>query len=252
MELILAVAAAAIAAFVATMLARAAAGRRLAEQRAAFLDTAEHKLRDTFQALAADALRSNRAAFLDLAKTSFEGLHQQAALQFESRQQAMDGLVRPIADTLRKVDDTLTAVERDRLESYARLTERIAALGSTTDLLSRALRTPAVRGRWGEMQLRRVVEMAGMLRHCDFDEQPPLVSDNGRLRPDLIVHLPGGKQLVVDAKAPSTRSSTPRTPRMTTRGGSGCRRIRARCATTWRSLAARPTGTRCPRRPSSW
>jgi len=202
MEWILAVAAAAIAALVATMLARAAAGRQLAEQRAAFLDSAELRLRDTFQALAADALNSNRSAFLDLAKTSLEGFQQQAALQFESRQKAIDGLVRPIAETLRKVDDTLTAVERDRLESYARLTERITALGSTTDSLSRALRTPAVRGRWGEMQLRRVVETAGMLRHCDFDEQPPLLGDNGRLRPDLIVHLPGGKQLVVDAKTP--------------------------------------------------
>jgi len=199
MEWILVVAAVAIAALVATMLARASAGRQLAEQRAALtaelatmrrdlLDNAEHTLRDTFQALAADALNSNRSAFFDLAKTSFEGFHQQA--------------VGPIAETLRRVDVTLAAVEKDRLESYARLTERIAALGSTTDSLSRALRTPAVRGRWGEMQLRRVVETAGMLRHCDFDEQPPLAGENGRLRPDLIVHLPGGKQMVIDAKSP--------------------------------------------------
>jgi DNA recombination protein RmuC len=159
-------------------------------------------LRDAFQSLAADALHSNRSAFLDLARQSFEGFQAQAALQFDSRQKALDGLVQPIAETLQKVDLKLVEAERERLEAYARLTEKVSALGSTADTLSRALRTPAVRGRWGEMQLRRVVEIAGMLRRCDFDEQPPLIGDNGRLRPDLVVHLPGGKQIVVDAKAP--------------------------------------------------
>jgi DNA recombination protein RmuC len=85
---------------------------------------------------------------------------------------------------------------------YSRLSEQIAALGTAAGTLSRALRTPAVRGRWGEMQLRRVVEVAGMQQRCDFDEQPALQGENGRLRPDLVVHLPGGKQVVVDAKAP--------------------------------------------------
>jgi DNA recombination protein RmuC len=100
------------------------------------------------------------------------------------------------------VDARLAEAELERVSAYARLTEQVAALGSTTNALSRALRTPAVRGRWGEMQLRRVVEIAGMVQRCDFDEQPSLLGDNGRLRPDLIVHLPGGKQIVVDAKAP--------------------------------------------------
>jgi DNA recombination protein RmuC len=168
----------------------------------ALLDKTDQKLRDAFGALAADALNSNRAAFLDLAKASFEGFQQQAALQFDSRQKAIDGLVQPIADTLKKVDLKLAEAERERLEAYARLTEKVGALGSTAERLSRALATPSVRGRWGEMQLRRVVEIAGMLRQCDFDEQPSLEGDNGRLRPDLIVHLPGGKQIVVDAKTP--------------------------------------------------
>jgi DNA recombination protein RmuC len=150
----------------------------------ALLDTADLRLRDTFQSLAAEALKDNRSAFLDLAKTSFAGFQQ------------------PIADTLKRVDARLSEAEHDRVSAYARLTEQVAALGATTNTLSRALRTPAVRGRWGEMQLRRVVEIAGMVQRCDFDEQPSLLGDNGRLRPDLIVHLPGGKQIVVDAKAP--------------------------------------------------
>src|SRR4029079_2635225 len=118
------------------------------------------------------------------AKTSFEAYRQ------------------PIADTLKRVDQRLSDVERERLESYARLSEQIVALGSSATTLANALRTPAVRGRWGELQLRRVVEMAGMLQRCDFDEQPGLFTENGRFRPDLIVHLPGGKQIVVDAKVP--------------------------------------------------
>jgi DNA recombination protein RmuC len=188
MEWILPAMAAALGAVIATVLARSRARRDAAESRAqaaeALLDKAEARLRDTFQSLAADALNDNRAAFLDLAKTSFAGFHQ------------------PIADTLKKVDQQLSEAERDRVAAYARLTEQVAALGSTTHTLSKALRTPAVRGRWGEMQLRRVVEIAGMVQRCDFDEQPLLTGDNGRQRPDLIVHLPGGKQIVVDAKAP--------------------------------------------------
>jgi DNA recombination protein RmuC len=106
------------------------------------------------------------------------------------------------ADALKDVNQRLKEAERERIEAYSRLSEQVVALGSTANMLSRALRTPAVRGRWGEMQLRRVVEMAGMLQRCDFDEQPGVPTDNGRLRPDLIVHLPGGKQIVVDAKTP--------------------------------------------------
>jgi DNA recombination protein RmuC len=154
------------------------------ESARSLVDHAEQRLRDSFQSLAADALKDNRASFFDLAKTSFEGYRQ------------------PIADTLTRVDQRLEAAERERVEAYSRLSEQVIALGSTASTLSRALRTPAVRGRWGEMQLRRVVEISGMLHRCDFDEQPGLVGDNGRLRPDLVVHLPGGKQIVVDAKTP--------------------------------------------------
>ena len=144
----------------------------------------DQRLRETFQSLAAEALKDNRTSFIDLARTSFEKYQQ------------------PISDTLSKVDVRLAEAERERTTAYARLTEQLAALGSSTTLLSRALRTPAVRGRWGEMQLRRVVEIAGMLQRCDFDEQQSMQTDGGRLRPDMVVHLPGGKKIVVDAKTP--------------------------------------------------
>jgi DNA recombination protein RmuC len=195
MDVLVPIVAAIAAAAVAVLVMRSHAARQLAELRAAasaelaaaqqaLLDKADQRLRDTFQALAAQALNDNRASFFDLAKTSFETYRQ------------------PIADTLKRVDERLGDVERERIESYARLSEQIVALGSSANLLAHALRTPAVRGRWGELQLRRVVEMAGMLQRCDFEEQPGLFSENGRLRPDLIVHLPGGKQIVVDAKVP--------------------------------------------------
>jgi DNA recombination protein RmuC len=166
------------------------------------LEKAKQELRDSVAAFAADALRANNAAFLELAKTSFAGLQQHADDDMELRQKSLDGLVQPILTALQQVDAKLGDAERERLDAYARLNEQVAALGSTANTLSRALRTPAVRGRWGEMQLRRVVEMAGMLHRCDFDEQPGLATETGRLRPDVIVHLPGGKAIVVDAKAP--------------------------------------------------
>jgi len=195
MDILIPIIAAALAAGVVMIVMRSATARQLAEARAAaaaelaasqraLLDKADLRIRETFQSLASQALNDNRQSFFDLAKTSFEAYRQ------------------PIADTLKRVDERLGDVERERIESYARLSEQIVALGSSATMLANALRTPAVRGRWGELQLRRVVEMAGMLQRCDFDEQPGLFSENGRLRPDLIVHLPGGKQIVVDAKAP--------------------------------------------------
>jgi DNA recombination protein RmuC len=137
-------------------------------------------MREAFQSLAAEALHTNRNAFFDLARTA----------------------VQPLSDTVKQVHDRLGVVEKERSASFAQLNEQITALGTTTNTLSRALRTPSVRGRWGEMQLRRVVELAGMLHRCDFDEQPGLWSDAGRQRPDLIVRLPLGKSIVVDSKVP--------------------------------------------------
>jgi DNA recombination protein RmuC len=166
------------------------------------LEKARVDVRDAVKAVAAEALHANNAAFLDLAKASFNGLHKDAAHDLEVRRHAIDGLIEPMLGMLKQVDRKLADVEKERLQAYTRLTEQVTALGQSASTLSRALRTPAVRGRWGEMQLRRVVEIAGMLHRCDFDEQPAMQGDNGRLRPDLIVHLPGGKKIVVDAKAP--------------------------------------------------
>ncbi len=233
MELLISALAALLTAVVAFFIARGVAARQLADERVQFateltaakqdnkwlqheierhtqsigatqdlLDKTEGKLRDAFQSLAAEALHTNRGAFLDLAKTTFDGFRNDAAQQMDARQKAIDGLVQPIADSLKKVDMRLSEAERERLQAYSRLTEQMTMLGATAQTLARALRTPSVRGRWGEMQLRRVVELSGMLERCDFDEQPGLLSDAGRFRPDLIVRLPGGKQIVVDAKAP--------------------------------------------------
>jgi DNA recombination protein RmuC len=191
MELMLPLAAAVVAAVVATLIVRnKALQAENARQKNALNDTqvllatTEQKLRDTFQSLAAEALKDNRAAFLDLAKTSFAGFQ------------------RPIAETLQRVDERLNQTEQARAAAFATLTEQLRTLDTTATTLSRALRTPHVRGQWGEMQLRRVVEIAGMLEWCDFEQQPSLYGDGGRLRPDMVVHLPGQKRIVVDAKAP--------------------------------------------------
>jgi DNA recombination protein RmuC len=158
--------------------------------------------RDAFAALSAEALRHNNRSFLDLAETRLSS-------EMASRQRAVDDLVRPIQEALRRVDGTLAQVEKDRIASFAGLAEQVRgmvrsqqALQLETGRLARALRSPHVRGRWGEIQLRRVVEMAGMLDYCDFEEQTTVEGEDRRFRPDLIVRLPGGKTVVVDAKAP--------------------------------------------------
>jgi DNA recombination protein RmuC len=188
---------------------RAAAERRAAGEKLALLEQAELKLREAFASLAAEALRQNNQSFLALAQTKLGEFQQSAASDLEKRQKAVDDLVRPIQEALVRVDGKLQEVEKDRIASYAGLTEQVKAMAqsqqalqSETGNLVKALRTPQVRGRWGEVQLKRVVEMAGMLDYCDFQEQASVETADGRLRPDLIVRLPGGKTVVVDAKAP--------------------------------------------------
>ncbi|MEO7138189.1 MAG: DNA recombination protein RmuC [Gemmatimonadales bacterium] len=165
--------------------------------------------RDTFASLSAEALRQNNQSFLTLAQTKLGEFQLSASSDLEKRQKAVGDLVRPIHDALLRVDGNLHEVEKDRLASYAGLVEQVKSMARTqqalqteTGNLVKALRAPQVRGRWGEIQLRRVVEMAGMLDYCDFVEQARVETEDGRLQPDLVIRLPGDKTIVVDAKAP--------------------------------------------------
>jgi DNA recombination protein RmuC len=183
--------------------------RKAAQEKQQLLAEAQIKLSDAFKALAAEALKSNNQSFLELARASLEKYQEGAKNDLDLRQKTIDGLVKPVQESLSKVDGKLQELEKVRLEAYSTLTEQVRSLAHTqtglkdeTSKLVQALRTPTVRGRWGEIQLRRVVEIAGMLPYCDFIEQAVATSDDGRLRPDLIVKLPGDKNVVVDAKAP--------------------------------------------------
>jgi len=164
---------------------------------------------DAFKALSADALERNNQRFLELAKLSLERQQAQASGELEKRQQAIGELVAPMKGSLEKFEQQIANVEKSRIDAYATLTQQVRALAESqgqlkteTANLVKALRAPHTRGRWGEIQLKRVVEMAGMLDHCDFFEQESTDTEEGRLRPDMIVKLPGGKNIVVDAKAP--------------------------------------------------
>ncbi len=166
----------------------------------------EKKLAHTFSALSAAALRHNNQAFLDLAKQNLATFHENAKGDLAARQQAVEGLVHPLARTLEKLSSQHQDMEKTRAGAYAGLSQQVQALldaqlalRQETGRLVTALRRPEVRGRWGEAQLRRVVEMAGMQAHCDFFEQES--TDAGR-RPDMVVRLPAGKSVVLDAKAP--------------------------------------------------
>ena len=179
-----------------------------AERLKAYED-AEAKLREAFQALSAEALKTNNQAFLDLAETRLRDARTEAAADLEARKTAIETLLSPMARTLEQVDREIRESERRGLQTGTELIQRIASLDTTgqglrteTARLVDALKKPGVRGRWGELQLKRVVELAGMIEYCDFEEQHTLTADERRLRPDLIVRLPGGKRVVVDSKAP--------------------------------------------------
>jgi DNA recombination protein RmuC len=172
------------------------------EQERALLDDAEKKLTDTFKLLAADALRTTSDDFIKRADEKFRAERETAGKDFEARQKSIDELVKPARESLTKLDGELRRIENDRRESQGNLKSQLESLGAQTGRLVDALKTPVVRGRWGEVQLRNVAEIAGMTDHCDFFEQESVTTDDGWLRPDMVVRLPGGKNVVVDSKAP--------------------------------------------------
>jgi DNA recombination protein RmuC len=183
--------------------------RRGVDEQRVLLQQAQSALTDAFRSLAADALSRNNDQFLALARENLIALETRALAALDSRQKAIEGVVVPVKESLEKMDEQFRALESSRGQAYAALSTQLqslvqtqSALRSETANLVKALRTPSVRGRWGEIQLRRVVEIAGMLKHCDFLEQQSFEGPEGKLRPDLRVLLPGGKNLIVDAKAP--------------------------------------------------
>jgi DNA recombination protein RmuC len=173
------------------------------------IEDARRNLPDAFKALSADALARNNEAFLALAGATLAKTQETARGELQLRQQAIAELVAPMRESLEKVDHKIQELEKARAGAYAGLTEQVRGLIETqsqlrgeTGKLVTALRSPSARGRWGEIQLQRVVEMAGMVEYCDFTLQTTLSGEEGRLRPDLLVNLPGGKTIVVDAKTP--------------------------------------------------
>ena len=173
------------------------------------LEQAREQLKETFEATSAKALERNNRSFLELAKETLNKYHEKSKGELEKKEQTFENLVNPIKKSLSDVDIKLQNLERERESAYKVLRHQVQDLitvqkelrGETANLV-KALRTPHVRGKWGEMQLRRVVEMSGMSTHCDFSEQVSYDGDSGKLRPDMVVNLPGGKQIIIDAKAP--------------------------------------------------
>lgn len=183
------------------------AEQRMLTEKIALLSEARESLLASFKALSADALQASSQSFLDLAKATLEQYQQGAKNDLEGRQQAIGELLLPVKETLLKAEQQVRELEKERQIAYTQLKTQIEMLNSShlglqkeTANLVQALRLPQVRGRWGELQLQRVVEMAGMIPHCDFVEQESLAG--GRLRPDMIINLPGGRRVPVDAKAP--------------------------------------------------
>ena len=187
--------------------------RSAGAEKLALLDEAQTQLKDAFSTLSRQALDTNAKSFLELAAQALATARAEASGDLDQRRQAVEHLVQPMREELGKVTEQLRQLELTRTEAYAALTEQVVEIRRSHGDLRRetanlvtALRTPHTRGRWGELQLRRVVELAGMVAHCDFDEQPTVgsggPSGTGLKRPDLVVKLPGERRLVVDAKVP--------------------------------------------------
>ena len=183
--------------------------RKIAEAKLHMLEKAEEQLKNAFSALSSEALAKNNQSFLDLAKTSLEKFQEGARGDLDQRQLAIGAMLNPVKESLLKLDTEIRQIEKERKGDQESLKVQVKSLFDSERLLKletsnlvKALRTPLARGRWGEIQLRRVVELAGMLNQCDFFEQQQEMGEEGRMRPDLIVRLPGGRQVIIDAKVP--------------------------------------------------
>ncbi len=180
--------------------------KHAAEQKQ-LVDQSRQQLLESFQALSNDALTKNNQAFLNLARVSFETLQAKAEGELSQRQQAIDGLVKPLHESLQRYDEQMRLLEQSRQSAYGGLDQHLKSLAEShqrlqqeTGNLVKALRAPTVRGQWGEITLKRVAELAGMVDHCDFFEQESVTGEDRRFRPDMVVRLPGGRQIIVDAK----------------------------------------------------
>jgi len=185
--------------------------RRNAEDKLRILADASEELKTHFKALASSALETNSASFLQLAKGALEKYQSEAKGELEKREKAVETLVKPISDSLKQVDEHVRELEKSRAEAYGNLTSQVASLLKTQEALQtetgnlvKAMREPQARGRWGELQLRRCLELAGMLEYCDFLEQVSVTIDERTRRPDVVVKLPGEKNIVIDSKVPLT------------------------------------------------
>jgi DNA recombination protein RmuC len=180
----------------------------IAEQRR-LLEEAEKKLKEAFQSLASEALQASNKQFMDLARASFDSLQKEASGDLEQRKVAIGGMVQPLEKAVNELRAEVNKIESARQEAYGGLRTEVQLLATTnkelrleTGSLVSSLKQPQVKGKWGELTLRRAVELAGMSPHCDFEEQTSVDTEDGRLRPDVIVHLPGDTQIVIDAKVP--------------------------------------------------
>lgn len=194
---------------IASMRSQLESDRALHTERLKTYAEAEARFRDAFTSLSAQALNKNNETFLHLAETRLKQARTEATADIDARKKAIDELLAPMAKTLERVDHEIQDAERRRVQDGASLLQRVVSLDAIgkdlqaeTRRLVDALKRPGVRGRWGELQLKRVVELAGMIEHCDFEEQHTLDANDRRVRPDVVVRLPGGKHVVVDAKVP--------------------------------------------------
>lgn len=188
---------------------RLLAEERIAEERQAAFAEARDQLAERFSALSGEALRKNNEQFLQLARERLQQQQAQASADLGQREKAVEALVKPIGEALKRTEEQIRQVEKERQKAYGDLDRHLtsmaqhqATLQTETRNLVKALRRPEVRGRWGEMTLRRLAELAGMVEHCDFEEQTSLRGEDGLQRPDMVVRMPNGRQVVIDAKTP--------------------------------------------------